>query len=236
MAFQRLGRVLLLALVAGAGCALVGCGGAAADSELSMRPKPRALKGAETVRIPQSEPFSIALEPTSETPGLGGSASADADVNSTGSAKVSAVVERSGQATAGFQLGHSFKNDTDRQVTFNVRASCAYQVQAASTPAVDVPDASVRLKLYVRGNLNQLVREFSLLEHTTELGSVTGTNTEQIEFSLVVGAREAVHIFFAGFAAIDVADERTARASITAEDVTLEVTPTPAPAVGMGGN
>lgn len=210
-----------------------GCGRGEFGSELSFRPSPQALGGVEggAIRLPQDKPFSIALAPTQETPGLGGTAEADAHASKDGNADATARVENGGSALAGFQLGHAFENDSDRQMHLHVRVRCEYQTQAGALPSSALPDAQVTLKLYARDGRNRLLRELSLVAHSTDEGAASSTSRKNIEFDLTLGPRQSVSIFLAGSVEIETPDGRSAHGSIGLSGLEMDVRTEMAPPV-----
>jgi len=209
---------------------LTGCGGGEFGSELAMRPTPRAL-GAAVLRLPADESFSITLAPTQETPGLGGQAEADASAAKNGAAEAVARVDNGGSAMAGFQLGHSMKNDADRMVYLHVRVACDYQTDAGAAPPSTMPEAQVGLNLYARDGRNRLLRSFNLAQHSTETGAVASKDSKVIEFTLPLGAREWVNIFVAGRARIETTEGHEAHGSIKLNKLEMTIEKETAPPV-----
>ncbi len=220
-------------VVAGVSLLLVGCGGGEFGSELAVRPSPRALSRGDgaTLHLPREEPFSIALAPTRETPGLGGTAEADARASKAGSADAAARVDNGGSALAGFQLGHSLKNDSDRLANLHVHLRCEYETEAEAAPPGPLPDAKVGLNLYVRDGRNQLLRSFTLAQHSTEEGAASSKDRKDIDFTFPLGAREWVNIFLTGSVEIETPEGHTARGSIKLLKLEMEITTEMAPPV-----
>ena len=224
-----------------AGLALVmlsGCGGGGFGSELAARPTARSLDTGPgvTLRVPQDEPFSIALAPKQAAPGLGGAADAVSNVSKQGHADATAHVENGGSATASFQLGHALKNDSDRLVSLHVRLYCEYEIDAESTPAGPSPDASVELNLYARDGRNRLVRSLNLTRHSTDEGAASSKDHKEIEFTLPLGARGSLNIFLAGGVEIEIPEGRAARGSIKLSKLEMEIRTEAAPPVTKAGD
>lgn len=227
------GRVLLTVVLCGLWLLRVGCGPDEFGGELRFRPSPQPLGAAasETIRLPQDRPFSIALAPTRETPGLGGTAEADAHVWRDGRADAEARVENGGSALAGFQLGHAFSNEHDQQMALHFQVACEYRTDASAWPPGPLPDAKVTLKLYARDGRNRLLREFSLAEHSTDEGAAASTSHKQIDFDLTLGPRQSLSVFVAGGVEIDTPDGRSAQGSIRLEGLNFQVRTEVAPPV-----
>lgn len=212
---------------------LVGCGGGHFGSTLSASPRPQPLHQADgaTLRLPQEAPFSIALPQSSRAAGLGGQADADAQAKSDGQAEVSARVTTSGTAEGLFQLGHALSNDTDRQADVDFRVRFTYEFETRAGPDVRQPDAAVGLKLYARDQRGRLLREMTLVSHTTESGPTSRQSTEDLRFTLTVGPGTALDVFLAGQARVEISADRSASARLALRDLQIEVVSRPAPAV-----
>lgn len=217
---------------------LVGCDGGGLGSELSARPTPRSLDpdGDRVLQLPKDEPFSIALAPTQEQPGLGGTADANAHVSKQGSADADARVSNGGSATAGFQLGHAVKNDSDRQAELSVRVRCNYETQAEATPPGPLPDAIVGLWLYARDGHNRLLRSFDLTHHSTAEGAASSHDRKDVQFTLTLGPRESINVFLAGHVQIDARDGRSANGSIKLDGLEMNIKSELAPPVKRAGD
>jgi len=215
-----------------------GCANGGSGTELAVRPVPRALEGVdgETIRLPQDEPFSIALRPLREAPGLTGGADADAHVSRDGNADAFARVENGGSAQAVFQLGHAFQNDSDRQMELNVRLRCAYEVAAGATPPSPFPRAKVDLRLCARGRSNRLLRNLNLAHHSTEEGAAASTDQKDVRFMLILSPHESVSIFVAGTVTAETREEQSAEGSIELSGLEMEVQTKLAPPVRSADN
>ena len=219
---NRVCRVLMAGLSL---LTLVGCGGGEFGSELAMRPSPRPLSAEDgaTLRLPQDQSFSITLAPKQSAPGLEGKANAVANAESNGQADALALVENGGSATAGFQLGHAVRNDTDRMINLEVAVRCEFETNAEATPPSPLPDATVGLHLYVRDKRNRLLRNFSLAQHSTEEGAAASTDRKDIIFALPLGPRESVSIFLAGSVQVELPEQHAARGSIKLSKLEMEI-------------
>ncbi len=208
------------------GAALVGCGGGELASELSMRPRPLPLPSGQraVLDVPADKPFSIALAPSSETPGLEGTAEADSHADAAGRADARVKARRSGKASAEFQLGCSLKNDADYQVEMTVRARCAYTATLTLSPPRSSPDAQLVLRLYARDYANRLVRKDQLFLDTSEDGGGTAEGTVDVTFTHILGPGEAIDIFFAGAATADVKEGRSVEGSLELRDARMAIT------------
>jgi hypothetical protein len=228
--------------VAGGGLSLLlllsGCGGGDVGSELTVRPTPRSLSSGEraTLRLPQDEPFSITLAPTRESPGLGGTAEADAHVSRDGNADAVARVDEGGSALARFQLGHAVKNESDRQMDLLVRLRCEYETEAEATPPGPLPDATVGLKLYARDGHNRLLRNIGMVDHSTEEGAASSKDRKDVEFTLTLGPRETLSVFLAGSVEIETRVGHSARGSIKLSGLEMQIETALAPPVRQAGD
>lgn len=215
-----------------------GCSGNGVGSELKARPRPRPLEAEKgrVVRLPQDEPFSIALAPSQEAPGLGGEARAEARASREGSAEATAEVKNGGSAQAEFQLGHAFRNDSDRQVELQVRVRCGFETAASADPPGPLPDARVELRLYARDDRNRLVRNIGLTGHSTENGAASSTDSKDVVFGLALGPGEAVSVFVGGGVRVETREGRSARAAIKLTGLEMEVRTQAAPPVRTAGD
>lgn len=228
----------VLALTVACLLALAGCAGGGFGSELSVEPKPQQISRPEvtTLRIPQEQPFNIALPQSSRKPGLNGRAEADAKATPTGSAEASASVTQSGTADGQFQLGHAFSNETSRQTDFRFRVSFRYEFEVAAEPELDLPDAEVGLRLYARDDRGRLLRDVVLVAHTTESGATRRGAAEDVDFTLTLAPNTAVNVFVAGRVGVNIREGRTASGVLRLNDLVIELTTQPAPAVRTAGD
>jgi hypothetical protein len=215
-----------------------GCGGNGFGSELKVQPTPRPLSQSSnrTIRVPQDEPFSITLAPVQKEAGLEGTAEVEAHVSKGGSADAAARVENGGSARAWFQLGHAFENDSDRQAELRVRVRGEFETAAGATPPGPLPDARVGLKLYARDSRNRVLRDFCLMQHSTDKGAAASTDRKEVDFVLTLGPREWVSVFLTGNVQIETQEGRSAHGSIKLSGVEMEVTSELAPPVGRAGD
>lgn len=217
---------------------LIGCAGGEFGSELSERPRksvPLSPADGAVLRLPQDQPFTITLAPTRKTPGLDGKADADAKANRDGKAEARAMVDNGGNATAGFQVGHSMKNDSDRLVNLTVRMICEYETAAGATPPGALPDAKVSLNLYARDGRNRLLTNMNLAQQASDAGTVSSKNLKELEFTLPLGAREWVNIYIAGTVQIEVPSGRSAEGLVKLTRLEMEITQEIAPPVQPAG-
>jgi hypothetical protein len=222
-----------LFVAAGLLALLTGCMGAQFGSELSAKPKPRALRSTQsaTVHLPQDEAFAIVLPSAHKKAGLDGTAESDADAKPAGAAEASASVKTAGTAEGLFQLGHALSNETDRQmdVAFTVRVH--YEFEARNQPAERLPDAAVGLRLYAREPRGRLLRDLVLVDATTESGTAQRHGDETLNFTLTLGPGDTVHVFLAGQAKVDISTGRSASSSLKVSHLEFDVVTQPAPPV-----
>jgi hypothetical protein len=219
---SRLRGLLILGLLVTLG----GCGAGRFGSELKERPKPEPVKQAAgfTIHLPADHPFSITLPQSSREPGLGGTAKSDAVATPQGNAEAWAEVSEGGRATAMFQLGHAFVNDTGQQADFDFVVRLNYAYSASATPQTGFPDANVGLKLYARTNLGQLARDITFFTHGTQNGPAQGAANETSQFTLTLVPHEAVDVFVAGQAVVDIRERRSATCRISVANLSMDVT------------
>jgi hypothetical protein len=223
----------LAAAVTAVTCLLGGCSSDQFGSELSVRPKPYALRKTEsvTVRLPQDEPFSIALPLDHREPGLDGEADAHATAERTGQGEARATVTRSGTAEGLFRLGHAFANDTDRQIDLDITVRYQYEFEAREEPEARLPEASVGLRLYARDDRGRILRDWVLVSYSTDDGTARDQADRTTNCTITLGPGESVDVFLAGRAKADVSVERTASALLKLSGLQFEVVTRPAPAV-----
>ena len=216
---------------------LAGCSSGEFGSELAQRPKPSALSQADgaVLHLPQDQPFSITLAPTQETPGLGGKADADAKAERDGKAEAVARVENGGSAMAGFQIGHSMKNDSDRMMNLKVRLVCEYETSVGANPTGPQPDAKVGLNLYARDGRNRLLTSMNLAQQSSDAGAASSRDRKEIEFSLPLGAREWINIYLAGSVQIEIHEGRAADGAVKLTKLEMEIQQEIAPPVLPAG-
>jgi hypothetical protein len=204
--------------------ALPGCGSSRFGSQLKESPRPEQIQRAGyTVHIPADHQFSISLPQSSREPGLTGSATSDATITRQGTASATAEVTDTGQASGMFQLGHSFANETGEQADFQFTIRLTYSYFAAASPATAFPDARIGLKLYARNNRGQLLRDLTFLVHSTENGPTQGVATESSQFTLTLAPSEAVDVFLAGQAVVDIREHRSASGRVNVDKLEMDV-------------
>jgi len=208
-----------------------GCGGSNFGAELQARPKPEPLGSTaeQVLHLPQDRPFSIALAPAHQSPGLGGQAHGTAEAEPTGRAAAVADVQGGGSANGQFQLGHVFQNDTDRQLglRFHLRWRQSYHVEADLSQGP--VDALVGLKLYVRDHYNVLVRNDDLLRQAAADGAAQRSGTEELQFEQTLAPGQILTVFLAGQADVNAKLDRSAHCELRVEAVELEVRARAAP-------
>lgn len=226
-------RHMAFSCVALVAVALGGCANGQYGSELSVRPRPRSLNKVErtTLQLPADQAFNITLSEQSARPGLTGTADAQATVDKQGTASAVADVRDGGAAEAGFQLGHAFTNETDRQVDVEFRVHFDYEFAAQIAPDVGTGDGAVVLRLYARSARRRLLRDVCLVNYTTENGATKRKSSEQAEFTLTLAPHESIDVYLAGQARIEAPDTHSADGSLKLNGVRFEVVTQPAPAV-----
>ncbi len=209
---------------------LAGCA-SLPGSELTLRPAPSELRAAAALRLPADQKFSIHLAPSSRAPGLGGQAESSSTATDDGNASANASVQNGGKASAGFQLGHAFRNETDRQLDLGTSLELSYSFSTLATPASQTPEATITLLVYVRDGRNRLLSSFKLVEHTTEQGYVSASASREFKFSPTLAPGDSVTIFAAGNIAIDTKAGHSAEGSLAVSGMTLSLDPKPAPPI-----
>ena len=210
---------------------VAGCGGANFGSDLSSRPKPTVLNGAETVttKLPQDASFSIFSASSQKDSGLGGKAEPVATASPDGSADVSADVADGGEASAVFQLGHAFENKSDRMIDLDVVVRFHYEYAAKSSPPGSPVDGSVGLKLYARDDRNRLVRNDELIAHPLDTGPTQSSGDSTHRFTLTLGPGRSVSVFLAGQSQVKSELGRWGNCELRISGLNMEVTTRAAP-------
>lgn len=227
-------RRLSILLAATATLLVSGCAAGRFGSDLAHHPRsPARVKSADaaTVSWPQREPLNITLTETTEVPGLDGAAESDAVASRDGSAEAYAKVTGGGTASALFQVGHAFSNETERMLDCTITVRFAYEVATRAEPDTGRPDAMVGLRLYARDNLGRLLRDDTLIEHTTEGGPTERDATETITFDVTLGRGALLNVFLAGQTQIDTESDRMASGRLSLRDLQIDVATRPAPQV-----
>ncbi|RMF70850.1 MAG: hypothetical protein D6744_18830 [Planctomycetota bacterium] len=233
---QRIARrasLVAIAVFALIAPATVGCGGGDFGAELAARPEPLpiAAESAQPIRLPGETGYSITLAPAQKAPGLNGAAEVSATADKTGRASAEARVKNGGTASAGFQLGHSFRNASDRQIDLDVSVSADVAYAARSTPSDGVSHANIELTLFAQNQRNLTLARMPLVRHGTEDGNAESDETRRITLTVTLSPGDTAMIYLAGQARIDTQEGQTASGSITVENLKMELTPRPAPAV-----
>jgi hypothetical protein len=217
---------------------LSGCAGGAAGADLALtsRGDPRSLRGAaETLRVPLDEKFSIRHHEATHVAELEGTAEATATASTDGKASADAAVEGGGSAGGLFQLGHSFRNDSDIQLDLELRVAAAYEYAVAASPDVLLPDAAASLRLLARDDRGRRLRELVMTDVTTENGAPRGSDRKETRLTLTLAPRQTVHVFLAGSARCETKPERRGEASLKLTEFSMEAATRPAPAIPSSG-
>ncbi len=226
-------RCIVPAAVATIAGLLAGCGGQF-GSEIKVHARPLEIRAAEastTIRLPQDRPFGIFTHNSSRQPGLDGSAEAEDQARPDGSALARAGVKEVGKASAEFQVGDVFANQTERQLDLVFRVSYRYEFEVGSEPARLLPDAAARLRLYARGARGELLRQIALVDASTEAGPGQGRSDDTRQFTLTIGPGGTLTVWLAGQAQVDIQGEHSANAELRLSGLQFEVVTHPAPAV-----
>ena len=236
---HRLGRVLPIAALAVMSVFVtVGCGGGDFGVDIAARPEPQAIVASDvkTIILPRDEGFSITLAPADKAPGLAGTAEASASSEREGRAAAEARVSNGGTASAGFQLGHSFRNDADRQIDLDVQVSADVTYAASSEPPDGVSHAMLELTLFAQNQRNLSLARMPLVRHGTQDGNAESGETRNIRITVTLAPSETASIYLAGQVRIDTHEEQTAAGTVKLDNLKFELTPKPAPAVRTSGN
>lgn len=203
---------------------LAGCESAQYGSELSASPRPRVMDSAGSViRLPDESPFSITLPESREQPLLNGKAHATCAADKSGPGSASAEVQTGGVAEALFRVGHSIQNGTSHGADLTCKVDVAYEFDVGASAATAASDAVVGLRLYVRDAQGRLLRSVPLIDYTSADGAVRRTGRDEVMIELALSPGQAVNIFVAGQARVDVPEERSARAAIVLRELKMEI-------------
>ncbi|MFN0135832.1 MAG: hypothetical protein ACKVS9_06905 [Phycisphaerae bacterium] len=212
---------------------LSGCTGATAGADLTVRPTSRPLSkyAGKVLRVPQDEKFALTQAPATQAPGLEGKAEGKAECESSGKGKVAAKVEKGGTASGTFQLGHSVKNDGERQIDLTVRVKMNYEYAAEAEPANARGKAAVSLNLFVRDGRNRLLQTYGLVAQSSEEGKLSSKAGKEAEFTLTLGPGDAATVYLAGVADANLRDGESGQAKLQVSDVSFEFESRAAPEV-----
>lgn len=226
-------RLFALMALSIATVALSGCSGATAGADLSVRPVSRPLSkySGKILHVPRDEKFALTQAPASQAPGLEGKAEGKAECESSGKGKVAAKVEKGGTASGTFQLGHSVKNDTERQLDVAVRVKMNYEYSAEAEPSNARGKAAVSLNLYVRDGRNRLLQTYGLVTQSSEEGKLSSKAGKDAEFTLTLGPGDAATVYLAGVADANLRDGESGQAKLQVSDVSFEFESKAAPEV-----
>lgn len=226
-------RSLSGTIIAASLLALSGCDANQFGAQLTARPRPSVIRtpAGTTFRLPQDEPFALALPQETSAAGLDGTADSDAHAEPTGHASAKARVARAGAAAAIFQLGHAFANETERQLDLECTVRFRYRFVVSQEPRASLPDAAAGLRLYARERRGRMLRELSLLDYSTVSGPASRESSESLNFTLTLSPGEVVTLFLACQAKADVPADRTAEAELQLDDLEFHVVTHAAPEV-----
>lgn len=210
---------------------LMGCAAGGA-SELAIKPvaKPLRLDGA--IRVPGDHPFSVLSSPSQENPAPGGRAEAQAEAKPTGESKANAVVENGGTASASFQLGSAFVNESDQQIDVSISAKYHYDYALQTSAKSRSGDATLSLHFYARDQYNRLLRDIPLLTQSTDQGAAGQSGESTLNLTLTIGPRDSLYVFFGGAVGVDtLKSSRSANAELRLSGVELSLNGKAAPPV-----
>lgn len=212
---------------------VAGCSSGSMTSELAARPEPRAIAklAAGMLRLPQDEKFSIALAPAQKSPGIMGVADANAKATHDGNADLSATVENGGTASATFQVGHAFANDSDRQMDLKIRLRFDYEYHAEARPAALTEDAVLGVDVFARSDRGKLLKTINVLKFSTAEGDVTSRGNKEADFVVTLAPADAASVFVGGNVQIAAQDGHSASATIKLSKLEMEIEPKSAPAI-----
>lgn len=210
-----------------------GCGNGNFGVALSATPKPYDMREERSLSLslPQSDGFSIHLSQSTREAGLQGTAAANAQATPDGNGELSAKVENGGRASGTIQLGHSFRNDTSRQMDMTARVRYGYEYQLSSKPEPRQLGATVGIRLFAKEERGRLLRDLPLVTQTTEQGGATRTADEDVSFTITLGPGQTALIYVAANVAVDVIDLRSAEASLRIRDMKMDIQTQLSPAI-----
>lgn len=215
------------------GLLFAGCAGGSMTSELAAKPDSHAMSklASSVIHLPKDQKFSIALAPAQKSPGLGGSADATAQAASDGNASLHASVENGGTASATFQVGHAFSNDTDRQMDLRVRLRFDYEYSAAAKPVSLAADSVLGVDIFARSTRGKLLKTIPVLTFSTAEGDLSSRGVREADFSVTLSPAESAIIFVGGNVQITTKDGHSANGTINLSKLEMSVEPKPAPMV-----
>lgn len=225
------GFIASLLLAAAALMPLSGCAAGGVGAELTAHPAPHAIGKANhlSLSLPADEMFSIALAPTSQAPGLDGTAEGHASADKKGAATANAKVGKVGTASGTFQLGHAFRNDSGGQLDLDFRIAAAYEYHVSSEPPK--AGASVGLNLFARDGRGRLLRTFPLVSLTSNDGAAGSRDQRDVQFTVTLGPGDELSVFAAGNASAECRPSQNAEASLSLSSFKMDVAGKVAPAV-----
>ncbi len=215
------------------GLLLTGCSGGSMTSELAAKPDSHAMAklASSVVHLPKDHKFSIALAPAQKSPGLSGSADATAQAAGDGNANLKASVENGGTASATFQIGHAFSNDTDRQMDLRVRLRFDYEYSATAKPPSLAADGVLGMDIYARNTRGKLLKTIPVLSFSTAEGDLSSRGEKEADFTVTLSPADGAIIFVGGNVQITTKDGHSAGGTIKLSKMEMDVEPKPAPVV-----
>lgn len=215
------------------GACFAGCSGGSMTSELAVKPEAHSISkpASSTIRLPKDEKYSIALAPAQKSPGLSGSADATAEAGRDGNANLIASVENGGTASATFQLGHAFTNETDRQMDLHIRLRFDYEYSAAAKPLAPSADGVLGVDVFARSTRGKLLKTIPVLNFSTAEGDVSSRGSKEAEFAVTLSPADGAIIFVGGNVQIATKDGHSANGAIKLTKLEMEIEPKAAPAV-----
>lgn len=227
-----------IVLLSGVLLLLAGCAGAEFGAELRKRPEPLALDRPEnrSLSLPGDQPFTITLKEATEKAELTGTADADATASGDGSGMARAEVSQGGTASAGFQVGHAFRNQTARHMQVDVAARLRISYEVGDADDEGLPLAGAYATLYARDNQNRTLGKHTLLSHKSDVGDASGEKEETVSFELLLAPGATANIYVAGNVQINAEEGKSAAGSVKLDGLEMKVDVRPAPGIQATDN
>lgn len=224
---------LWLAVVLLGGCSVAEFGGdvrVPASEEMRLT---NGAAGAGPISLPADRGFNIHIKKSSQEPGPAGTATSSADATADGQAFCQAQASNGGVASAEFNIGHRFHNQSDVAQATTIKL--AYELEQAVT-ASDQPTAktigTAQMQLVVLDSHKRIMASMKVAQTSSDEARGTAKDHDQRELALEFAAHQSYDIMLFGQvqAKSDTGQEASARLAVRQLTMKVSFAPRTQPA------
>lgn len=194
-------RAVWAALPLVAGCS--GGGGFGESVRFAARDQTRVddvIRRGERLVLPDAMPFAVVETQRAST----GDAVAESTASPAGGARCHARLEKTGTASAEFQVGHILHNAETAPLDVTITCDCefAYELQRGEEAAPDF----LSLKFYLKDSNRSVLRREVFVAPEGDLGAARHASHESLSFNVTLAPNRAYQLVLAGRVAVEAED------------------------------